>query len=122
MSKGHHEILYSGTMFSIRAVIENGQCLVRDFIDSLDEKAQKSIFALLKRSGDHGPPSNKEKFRKLTDEELFEFKDYQTRILCHFDKGGIIILTHGFLKKKDKPPKSEIRRAYELLDHYRKEG
>lgn len=113
------EILHTGAKFQICAIIENGQCLVKDFIDSLNESSQKKIMALLKYAAENGPPINKEKFQKLTDHELFEFKDYQTRIFCAFDKGRMIILTHGFIKKKDKPPKSEITRAYELLEKYK---
>jgi phage-related protein len=119
MVKGNVEILHVGAKHQICAIIENGRCPAKDFIDSLNGLAQKKIIALLNYTAEYGPPINKEKFQKLTDYDLFEFKDYQTRIFCTFEKDKIIILTHGFIKKKEKTPKSEIGRAFELLEKYR---
>jgi len=42
------------------------------------------------------------------------------RILCFFDKGKIIILTHGFIKKAQKTPINEIKRAEEYRTDYLK--
>jgi len=121
MSKPTTETIYLGAKFQLLAIIENGRCHVREFIDSLNGSEQKKMYALLKSAADNGPPKNEEKFKKLNDDELFEFKDFQRRIFCTFDKGKLIVLTHGFIKKSKKTPKSDIKRAKELLKLYREE-
>jgi hypothetical protein len=71
-----------------------------------------------------GIPTNKEKFRKLTD-EIWEIKAPRTsRVLCFFDKGRLIICTHGFTGKKrgsGKTPSGEIIRATAIREKYMKE-
>ncbi len=115
------ETLYEGAKFIICAIAENGVCHVQDFIASLEESKQKKILALLKYSATNGPPKNEQKFKKLNDPELWEFKEYQTRIFCVFEKGKKIILTHGWIKKDEKTPKRQIVRAHQLLEMYRNE-
>lgn len=43
------------------------------------------------------------------------------RIFCFFDKGKLIILLHGFIKKKQKTPKKEIAIALKLMGEYYEE-
>ena len=43
------------------------------------------------------------------------------RIFCFFDKGNLIILLNGFLKKTDKTPKNEIEKAERLKQKYYEE-
>lgn len=114
-------LLYKGPKFSIYAIARGEKCLVREFIEELPESVQKKVFALLKRTAEHGPPVNEEKFKILRD-RIFEFKAHQVRILCTFDKGQIIILTHGFIKQRGKTPKTEIERAIRLLEQLRQNG
>jgi len=111
-------IIYSGKIYDIYGITIDNRCLVMDFINELEDADQKKIIALLQRAADSGPPRNEEKFKKLKDEMLWEFKSYQVRILCFFDKEKLIILTHGFKKKRDKTPKNEIERANKLRKEY----
>ena len=111
--------LISGNKYDIYAVAKNQECLVQEFIDELQEADRKKIVALLKRAADHGLPINSEKFRGIRNTDLWEFKSYQVRILCAFERERIIILTHGFIKKSRKTPKSEIVRAERLLKEYK---
>jgi len=111
-------LLYAGRKFSIYAITRGGKCLVREFIEKLPGSDRKKVVALLKRAGEHGPPVNEEKFKHLRD-RIFEFKAHRVRILCAFDKGQIIILTHGFIKQKGKTPKTEIERAIRLIEQLR---
>lgn len=120
MSKLDTEILYTGAKFQLIAIVENGRCYVKEFINSLGVSEQRKIVALLKFAAENGPQINEEKFKKLNDDELFEFKDHQRRIFCTYDKGRLIVLTHGFIKKSNKTPKGDIKRAKELLNLYRK--
>jgi len=80
---------------------------------------QKAIFALLHLTADLGTLGNEEKFRKLND-GIWEFKSFQVRLLCCFEKNRLIILTHPFMKKKDRTPKSEINRAIQIREETRK--
>lgn len=40
------------------------------------------------------------------------------RILCFFDKGELVVLTNCFLKKSQKTPKKEIKKAEKLKKEY----
>lgn len=109
--------IYRGKQFNVCALIVEKHCLVQEFIDELQELDQMKILVLLKYAGDYGPPRNLEKFKKLED-DIWEFKSFQVRLLCFFDKNQLIILTHGFVKKSKKTPKSEIEKAKRLQKEY----
>jgi len=110
-------LLYRGRIHAIYAIEINNRCPVREFIDQLEDSEQKKVLRLLERSADHGLLKNEEKFKKLH-EDIREFKSYQVRILCFFDKGGIIVTTHGFTKKRGKTPGKEIEKAIYLRKEY----
>lgn len=40
------------------------------------------------------------------------------RVFCFFDKGRLVILLNGFLKKTQKTPKNEINKALKLKAEY----
>ena len=40
------------------------------------------------------------------------------RVFCFFDKGKLVILLNGYLKKSDKTDKQEINKANNLMKHY----
>ena len=69
------------------------------------------MLALLQRAADMGwmNINNAEKFKKIAD-GWFEFKCHQIRMPC-FCSGRDLIITHGFIKKKDEFPPSEINHA-----------
>ena len=110
-------ILYSGKRYDLSAITIDGRCYVIEFIDQLERGEQAKLLSLLEYTGDYGPPRNTEKFKKL-EGEIWEFKSHQVRVLCFFDKGRIIITTHGFKKKRDKTPKREIERAERMREEY----
>lgn len=112
-------ILYRGKQYDLLSVTHDGKSQVKEFIKTLPQSDQKKIFALLCRTADHGTLSNEEKFRKL-DDGIWEFKSFQVRLLCYFERHRLIILTHGFIKKKDRTPKSEIDRAIRIRDELKK--
>ncbi|MEK7845477.1 MAG: type II toxin-antitoxin system RelE/ParE family toxin [Nitrospinota bacterium] len=99
----------------------DGRCPVHDFLDSLPSKvAQKITWALnLLENLDIVPSSY---FKKLVGtEEIWEcriqFGSNAYRIFCFFADNSVVVLTHGFIKKSQKTPKSEIERA----ESYRKD-
>jgi len=40
------------------------------------------------------------------------------RVFCFFDKGKLVILLNGFIKKTQKTPKKEIDKAINLMNSY----
>jgi len=107
------KLAYDGEVFSIEFyVAEDGSVPAQDWLDSQSIKMQQKFAALFTMLGDAGKVYNEQKFKHLTGtDQLFEFKADQGRVLCFFFIGKRVVLTHGFLKKSDKTPKSEIKRA-----------
>jgi phage-related protein len=79
--------------------------------------------ALFQIAGDHGKFHNPEKFGDLGN-GLYEFKSFQIRMPFTYARGerGLILITHGFVKKKDKTPKGEIARAWRTYEEDRAQG
>ena len=40
------------------------------------------------------------------------------RIFCFFDKGQLVVLANGFVKKTQKTPKREIEKATKIKEEY----
>jgi phage-related protein len=40
------------------------------------------------------------------------------RIFCFFDKGQLVVLANGFIKKTQKTPKREIEKALKIKEEY----
>ena len=98
-----------------------GKCPIRDFLDSLPAKvAQKVTWVLnLVEDMDIVPATY---FKKLVGtEEIWEcrvrFGSNSYRIFCFFHGNSVVILTHGFMKKSQKTPNMEIKKA----EAYRRE-
>lgn len=64
---------------------------------------------LFRLMAEQGKITNDEQFRKERG-AIFGFKKYQARVAA-FQQGDVWYLTHGFKKKKDKWPTSELDRA-----------
>ena len=64
-----------------------------------------------------GSTTNDQKFGDLGD-GLYEFKSFQIRMPFAYAKNDrrLILITHGFRKKKDKAPPAEIARARRILE------
>jgi len=101
---------------------ENGSIPVKDFLDSQDFSVVKKIlwtFQLIKEH-DQVP---KTYFKKLEDTEgiweiRIKFTSNIYRIFSFWDKGNLIILTHGIQKKTQKTPKKEIKMAEQYKKDY----
>ena len=99
----------------------DGKCPIQDFLDSLPGKTAQKVTWVLKliEELDIVPSSY---FKKLTGtEEIWEcritFGSNAYRIFCFFVENSVVVLTHGFIKKSQKMPTSEIKRA----EAYRKD-
>ena len=110
-------IAYQGAKFVIAfAREENGHCPGCEFFDGLSILDKAKLMALFRIAGDQGEFFNPEKFGDLGG-GLFEFKSFQIRMPFAYAKNqrGVIVITHGFVKKKDKTPKDEIQRAWRIF-------
>ena len=95
---------------------------VFDFLDELDEKAQKKILFNIDRAR---VKTDNTLFKKLTS-DIWEFRTLfnkkQYRLFAFWDKTDnkvtIVIATHGIIKKTQKTPKKEIDKAIELMNAY----
>ena len=92
------------------------------FLKNLDIKSrEKILFNIRKAQARHDPAL----FKKLRD-DIWEFGTLYQRInyrmLAFRDKSGskttIVVSTHGLIKKRNKVPENEIRRAKQLRIRY----
>jgi len=76
--------------------------------------------AVLSDTCEDGTPHDPSKFKKLPGTGgLHEFKSPQgLRLICFRDDGGLIICTHGYVKDKQKAPKSELERGQRMMRDY----
>ena len=109
-------VAYNGHRYTIvYAVCRNEESPGEEFYNGLQDADEAKLNKLFEYLGDHGTIRNQEKFKKL-DETFFEFKSHQIRMPCYFTASGLVIVTHGFRKKKDKTTPAEIRRAERIRD------
>ncbi len=111
-------IFYEGVKFTVEcAVQKNGVSDSNSFIEGLEIRQKAKITAIIKRYANFGVIKDDKKFKKL-EGNLWEFKDYQTRVIMYHCARGVIALTHGFIKKSPKTPKTEIDRANRIKGEY----
>ncbi|MEA3402217.1 MAG: type II toxin-antitoxin system RelE/ParE family toxin [Armatimonadota bacterium] len=124
------ELIEDGFGFVVVALRtrEGHPTLYDEFVqDELREDEQQKIDYAVRRMAHYGPPRNPEKGHPVTNHRnLYVLKEHQTRVFWFYTgenlKGkGIIALTHGFRKKRDKPPPQEIQRAENLKARYAEE-
>jgi len=93
-----------------------------DFMESLDLKTREKIYYNARKAQ---VVNDSELFKKL-DDFIWEFrtkynKNYY-RLLAFWDKTEnettLVLATHGFVKKTQKTPKNEIKRAEEIRNQY----
>lgn len=109
--------VYEGDRFRICfAVLADGSCPAGEFFEGLDISDRAKVMALFRLFANHGPIANDEKFGVLGD-GLFEFKSFQIRMPFAYAKKEqrVVVVTHGFRKKKNKAPPAEIERAWRIL-------
>ena len=97
----------------------------KEFLDTLDDKTRKKVMYNIWKSREVSDP---ELFKKL-DGNIWEFRTKfmtnQIRLLAFWDKTEkeetLVVATHGFVKKTQKTPKSEMEKAEEIRKQYFKE-
>lgn len=87
-----------------------------NFIKSFDNKISSRIFSLLELLNETGLYLGSKKLKKVTN-EIYELRinsKVQVRIFCCF-KNELIYVLHGFIKKTQKIPKTELQTAIQRL-------
>jgi hypothetical protein len=109
----------SGNEYDIYALEEGGRCEILDFLTTLKQSNSvefNRLTALFDVTADTGRIKNPQKFKYL-DDGIYEFKTYGgVRVLCFIDGQCIVVLTHGFMKKKKY--ESEIKHAVNVKYKY----
>lgn len=110
-------VAYHGERFTIAFAREKSDaCCACEFFDGLSKLDKAKLMALFVIAGDHGRFCNPEKFGDLGG-GLYEFKSSQIRMPFAYatSERRLILVTHGFIKKRDKAPKEEIARAWRIF-------
>lgn len=116
-----YEVIKRGPAFEVRAVkrLRREVAIVMEYLEGLEESERKKLLKEIRRLADHGRHPNREKFRSLKGgSNLCEIKSHQCRILLFFADEEVAVLTHGFTKKRNSTPQTEIDRALRLRDLY----
>ena len=93
-----------------------------EFLENLDSKVREKVYYNLKKSQF---VSDNELFKKLTD-SIWEFRTLYNsrayRLFAFWDKvdgkNTLVVATHGILKKTQKTPPKEIKKAEDIRRQY----
>ena len=95
-----------------------------DFLIALEEKTQSKVMYNIEKAKFINDPKVFKKLRDNIWEFRTEYKRLQYRLLAFWDKRDVnktlVVCTHGFVKKTDQVPSSEIDKAITLMrNHFR---
>ncbi len=123
-----HELITKGAHLAIYALVKGTRCEAKEFLDACaSDKSSggfQSLFALLERIAEYGPPKNPEQFKQLQN-GIYEIKAGGIRLFCFFTEDRIdasnrkilsneLILTHGWKKGPKREQNQQIERAARL--------
>jgi hypothetical protein len=111
-------VVYQGIKYRIEwAITRGGTCPARDVFESLDDSDRAPIEALFRRLADHGKIVNEEQFKKLTGQDLWEFKKFQIRFYGNYRPGGRFLIADGVTdKKSNRGRPQDYERARRILE------
>jgi phage-related protein len=94
-----------------------------DFLEqaaTYHENDFRKLLALLDHCVCNGMPTNEQKVRKLEGrfDDLLEFKAGCLRLFWFWDKGKVVICTHGIVKKSQATPQKDLKTANERRKAY----
>jgi phage-related protein len=100
---------------------ENGEIPAEDFLNTLEKKMNAKMVRTISALQEHGNEL-REPYSKHLDDGIFELRAQVgsdiSRVLYFFYIGKCAILTHGFIKKTQKTPPSEIDKAKLYRNEY----
>lgn len=92
------------------ALVIGGECLFKNYVESLTEKDRKQVVRLIMGIAKTGT-KNLEKMKPIGN-GIFELKTRNSiRFLSFWHKDRMLLLTHGFKKPKPKVLVAEIKKA-----------
>lgn len=95
-------VAHRGPRFTIEYAIRRDASIPGlDFFNGLEPRWQARLLTLYSKLCDAGVIKNTEQFNKFGVDDFFEFKAYQVRMPCYFCPGKRVVITHGFIKKKE---------------------
>lgn len=90
-------------------------CPVLDFFSQRAKEDYQSLVnltALIESVARNGTPKNRTQFKKVEGSDaIFEFKEFQQRVLCFWDSDYTLICTNACVKKGDKLPRAVTKAA-----------
>ncbi len=117
-SQNKEIVAYIGNVCQVEWYVrENGNIPALEYFNSLTKKDQIKAFALIKLLGDEGEIRDKTKFN-FEGNKVFAFKPKPHRFLCFFFTGRKVIITNGFIKKQDKLPLEEKKKALKYYEDF----
>ena len=112
------DLLHEGRALSLYGIVIDGTCLIREFIDDLENQNKKQVAKLLEQRAERLELFDEQKFRSIGD-DIFELKTRRgLRILCFWGGPQKLILTHGFPKPTPKVLRTEKAKAISWLKEY----
>lgn len=97
-----------------------GRCPLLEFLDQQEgtlAKDARRMLKLLDTTADLGPPRNTDISHQLGP-GLWEFIQGRLRVLWFYDRGRMVICSHGLIKKSRRIPRDEIARAWDSRRQY----
>lgn len=101
----------------------NGRSPVREFISSFNTRIQSKIIHVVDLIQRYDIASASNYTRKLVGTPLWEIRivgKTSVRLLYAIQDKDVVVILHGFVKKTQKTPLRELRKALHVLDEYRK--
>ncbi len=98
-------------------VLEEAQ----EFIESVSPEARKKIYYNMGKSMYH---IDKDIFKKLENTDIWEFRTLYNKMAYRLfafwdsDDKKLVVATHGIIKKTQKTPRKEIKRAEGIREQY----
>ncbi len=106
---------------------EDGTIPFRDFLKSLPAKDRAKLLATIAKIEEHGlAEATRQQWVKHLEGAIWEIRSQFANNIqraCYFHaEHDHYIITHGFTKKTQKTPRSEIRKAQTFYKLYKQEG
>jgi phage-related protein len=110
----------SGLYRVLAACTDRGGCQLLSFLYEMKGPVGRDAIRmtyLLERTAMEGPSRRTEISHQIKG-GIYEFLQGRIRVLWFYDEGRIVVCSHGFIKKTQKTPETEIRRAEEARRRY----
>ena len=100
---------------------KEGRCPAEEFLDSLETKMWAKTTGLIKILQEKGIEL-REPYTKYLEDGIFELRVKQgsniSRLHFFFCENGTIVITNGYIKKDNKPPRYEVELSRQYREDY----